>query len=250
MSTRPTPLPNEAAMSWLDHARELRNRLLKASLAVVAGLIAGIVLVQYNDFAVLNFLIAHFNLQGQLISIAIGEKFTNAVQIALGMGIAMAMPVIMYQLLAFIVPGLTRKERRILLLVLPFIILCFFGGLLFGWFITVPAAISWLLDFASNSIRATPTFDEFSSFFVRLMLINGVVFELPIVVYTLIWLGAVQRTTLTKYRRFAVLIIVVVAAVVTPTGDPINLALAAVPMYLLYELGLLLALLAPRKRTA
>lgn len=242
------PEDDPTAMTWLDHLRELRNRLVKASLAVLIGLVIGFAVVQYNNYALIEYIIKRFAPNG-LQAIAVAENFTNAIQISLGIGITLAMPVLVYQLLAFIVPGLTTRERRILFMVLPFIMVCFAGGLLFGWFVTLPAAFQFLLGFGPASVEAKPTFDLFSSFFVRLMLINGVIFELPVIVYALIWLGAVQRQTLAKYRRYAILIIVIVAAIVTPTPDPVNLMLVAIPMYLLYELGLILALLAPRKDT-
>jgi sec-independent protein translocase protein TatC len=245
----PTPADEPEMMTWLDHLIELRNRLLKASIAVLIGLIVGFFVVQYNNYALINYIIAEFAGPGGLQAIAVTENFTNTIQISLGIGIALAMPVIVYQLLAFVVPGLTTRERRIIYTVLPFITLLFAVGLLFGWFVTLPAAFQFLLGFGPDSIRIIPTFDLFSSFFVRLMLINGVIFELPVVVYALIWLGVVDRKTLAKYRRYAILVITIVAAIVTPTPDPINLALVAIPMYLLYELGLLLALLAPRKHT-
>lgn len=252
-SALPPGLPaspdEEVVMSWLDHARELRNRLLKACIAVVAGMVVGFLMVQYRNYALVNYLIANFAPEG-LQTVEVAEAFTNTIKIALGIGLVLAMPVIIYQLLAFVVPGLTSRERRIILLVLPFVLLCFIAGLLFGWFVTVPAAFKFLLGFGPESIENKPTFKEFSSFFVRLILINGVVFELPVIVYAMIWLGAVKRATLTKYRRYAALVIVIISAIVTPTGDPVNLALVAIPMYLLYELGLLLALIAPRKKAA
>lgn len=252
MTTTPAPLPTnsreEVMMSWLDHARELRNRLVKASIAVFLGLIVGFLLVQYNNYALVNATIRYFVPSGTIQAIGVAENFTNIIQIALGIGIALAMPVIVYQIFAFVVPGLTNREKRIIFLVLPFILLCFVGGLFFGWFVTVPAAFRFLLGFGPVSIKAEPTFDLFTAFLVRLMLVNGIIFELPVFVYALIWLGVVERKTLTRYRRYATLVIVIIAAIVTPTADPVNLALVAIPMYLLYELGLLLALVAPRKK--
>jgi sec-independent protein translocase protein TatC len=97
-------------------------------------------------------------------------------------------------------------------------------------------------------IENKPTLERFMSLFTRLMLLNGVLFELPIIVYSVIWLGVIDRKTLTQYRRYSILVIVIISAIITPTGDPANLAFTAVPMYLLYELGLLMALLAPRRK--
>ncbi|GAC1552790.1 MAG: twin-arginine translocase subunit TatC [Herpetosiphon sp.] len=238
-----------AVMTWLDHARELRTRVMKASLAVVIGLIAGFLLIQWHNFILINLVIDHFVPAGaQLQAIAVGEKFSNAMQIALGIGVALAMPVIVYQLLAFIVPGLTKRERRIIYFVLPFVLGCFALGILFGWYVTVPIAVKFLLQYGPDTIKATPTFEQFANFLVNIMLMNGIVFELPVLVYAVVWLGVVERKTLTKYRRHAVLIMTILAAMITPTTDLVNFAAAAIPMYLLYEVGLFIALIAPRRR--
>ena len=247
----PTPNPEEAAvMSWLDHARELRDRLLKASVAVIVGLVTGLAGVFYGNYALLGYIETHLTPPDVTVqALRPAEVFTSAMQVALGIGVALAMPVIVYQLLAFVVPGLTTRERRIIFLALPFITFCFLGGLVFGWFVTIPAAFKFLLVQGAGRFDIQPTLSAFLSLFTRLMLVNGILFELPVLVYSVIWLGAVERKTLARYRSYSVLIIVIVSAVITPTGDPVNLAFTAVPMYLLYELGLLLALIAPRRRS-
>lgn len=245
-----TPNNDPTAMSWLEHLIELRNRLMKAVLAVALGLVLGFILVRYDNYLFIELIKNEQTPAGTTLqAVAPAEVFTNAIKVALGLGLALAMPVIVYQLLAFVVPGLTARERRIIFSALPFITLCFVSGLLFGWFVTVPAALNFLLSEGAGRFRIEPTVEFFLSLFTRLMLLNGVLFEMPVVVYSLIWLGAVERRTLAKYRRYSILVITVIAAIVTPTSDPINLALVAVPMYLLYELGLLLALLAPRRKT-
>jgi sec-independent protein translocase protein TatC len=246
-----TPEDDSVMMSWIDHLKELRDRLIKASLAVIVGLVVGFVLVYYNNYALLGYITEHLEPERANVTIQAvrpAEVFSNGMKVALGIGIALAMPVIVYQLLAYIVPGLTQRERRIIFFVLPFITLCFIAGLAFGWYITVPAAFNFLLVQGAGRFEIQPTVETTLSLFTRLMLLNGVIFELPVLVFSVTWLGVIQRETLAKYRRYAILIIVIVAAVVTPTGDPINLALVAIPMYLLYELGLLLALIAPRKK--
>lgn len=237
-------------MTWIEHLIELRNRLLKASIAVLLGLVLGFVAVTYNNYALIDYVkIAQTPAGTVLQAVAPAEVFTNAIRVALGIGLSLAMPVIVYQLLAFIAPGLTSRERRIIFTALPFIMICFIAGLAFGWFVTVPAALGFLLVQGAGAIEIRPTVESFLSIFTRLILLNGVLFEMPVIVYSLIWLGVVQRATLARYRRYAVLVIVIVASIVTPTSDPVNLGLVAVPMYLLYELGLLLAVLAPRRET-
>lgn len=246
------PNPEDATvMSWMDHLRELRNRLVRASLAVFVGLAVGFGLIFYNNYALLYYITNHFKPpQVTIQATSPAEVFTSAMQVSLGIGVALAMPVIVYQLLAFIVPALTLRERRIIFFILPFVILCFISGLVFGWIVTVPAAFYFLLVQGAGRFNIQPTLGNFLSLFTRLILLNGLVFELPVVVYAVIWLGVVQRTTLTRFRRYAILIITIVAAIITPTGDPVNLALVAIPMYLLYELGLLLALLVPRRKAS
>jgi sec-independent protein translocase protein TatC len=245
--TDPIPEPEGGMMSWLDHARELRDRLLKASIAIILGMGIGFYAFTWNNYFLYDGLILHFTNGVQTVYPA--EAFTSILKLALGSGISLAMPVIIYQLLAFIVPALTQRERRIILLMLPFVTLCFVAGLLFGWFVTIPAAFKFLINFGPESIENRPAVEHFLSLFTRLMLVNGLLFELPVMVYAIIWLGAVDRKTLTRYRRYSILVIVIISAIITPTSDPVNLAFTAVPMYLLYELGLLLALLAPRRKT-
>lgn len=242
----PAPEPEGGVMSWLDHAKELRDRLLKVSISIVAGLLIGFYAFTWNNYFLYNALILHFTNGVQTIYPA--EAFTSVIKLALGASISLSMPVIIYQLLAFVVPALTSRERRVIMLMLPFVTLCFVAGLLFGWFVTIPAAFKFLISFGPASIENKPAVENFLSLFVRLMLINGLLFELPVLVYSVIWLGAVQRKTLTRYRRYSILVIVIISAIITPTGDPVNLAFTAVPMYLLYELGLLLALIAPRRK--
>jgi sec-independent protein translocase protein TatC len=247
----PAPAETPGTMSWLEHLLELRSRLLKAAGAVFLGLIIGFFIVTYNDYALIWYIFQHVapGDVARLQATAPAEVFTNAIKVSLGIGIALAMPVIVYQLLAFIVPGLMPRERRLIFAILPFITLCFAAGLVFGWFVTVPAALNFLLLQGSDRFLIQPTVETFLSLFTRLMLVNGIVFQMPVIVYSAIWLGAVERKTLAKYRRYAVLVITIIAAIVTPTSDPVNLGLVAIPMYLLYELGLLLSIFAPRRRT-
>ena len=235
-------------MSWLDHARELRDRLIRVSIAVVLGLVIGFFAFTWNDYYLYDGLIRHLAANG-VQTVYPAEAFTTVMKLALTTGIVLAMPVIIYQLLAFIVPGLTSRERRIIFFMMPFIILCFIAGLLFGWFVTIPAAFYFLLNFGPEIIENKPAVEFFLSLVMRLMLLNGLLFELPVIVYAVIWLGAVQRKTLIRYRRYSILVIVILSAIITPTSDPGNLAFTAIPMYLLYELGLLLALIAPRRKT-
>jgi sec-independent protein translocase protein TatC len=177
------------------------------------------------------------------------EAFVSYMTVALALGIVLAMPLIIYQLLLFIVPALHKPERRTIYIALPFVMAFFVGGLAFGWFITVPTAINFLIGFSGSSLIAVqPALSDFLRMVTLLLVINGVVFELPIIIYLLAYLGITDARQLSSYRRYALVIVVIVAAIITPTGDPINLMLLAVPMYFLYEIGVILARFAPKRQ--
>jgi sec-independent protein translocase protein TatC len=245
------PQLDERTMTLIEHLVELRHRLVKAGIGVLIGLVFGVVLVlPGGPIRLIDIIIATFapvnEAYAPVQAVGTAEQFTSYMSVALIIGVIVGMPVIVYQLLAFIVPGLTDKERRILYMALPFVTLFFLSGLAFGWFITVPTAIRFLVDFSSSPlIQSQPTLSDFLRTISMLLLINGIVFELPVIIFVLAFLGVVTAAQLRKYRRFAVVIVVIVAALITPTGDPINLALLALPMYLLFEVGVFLARFVP-----
>jgi sec-independent protein translocase protein TatC len=232
------------------HLRELRDRLVKALLAIGVGTGLGFWLVSSSTLLgdrLPNLLVKHFVPPGvELQYIGPAEGFVNYMRIALVIGIAIAMPVVIYQLIAFFIPGLLPHEKRILFVALPFVTELFLAGLTFGWFFTLPAALNFLLQFGtSDVVQSRPSFESFISIVATLMLWNGVIFELPAIIYLLARLGVVNTKMLSRTRRYAIVIITIAAAVITPTGDPYNLLLLAIPMYLLYEVGILLSRFVP-----
>jgi sec-independent protein translocase protein TatC len=248
----PTQADEAAAMTLIEHLVELRGRIVRAAIGVLLGLGVGLFLVlgplKLVDIIILNFAPINPN-YAPVQSVGTAETFTSYMSVALTVGIIVGMPVIVYQLLAFIVPGLTDRERRILFMALPFVMFFFLGGIAFGWFITVPTAIRFLIGFSDSAwIQTQPTLADFLGTITTLLLVNGVVFELPVIIYVLAFLGVVTAQQLGKYRRFAIVVVVIVAAFITPTGDPINLALLAIPMYLLYEVGVFLARFVPNRK--
>lgn len=236
----------------VPHLRELRDRLIKSSIGVAIGTAVGFWLV--NSPVVFgktlpNFMVTELLPGKNLQAIGIGEVFVTYMRIALIVGIAIAMPVVVYQLLAFFAPGLLPHEKRIVFSALPFVTGLFLAGLVFGWFFTIPAAVQMLVDFGQTEhIQTLPTVENFTSMVSMLLLWNGLIFELPAVIYLLSWIGIINAGMLARTRRYAIVAIVIFAAVITPTGDPFNLMILAVPMYVLYELGILLARLVPGRR--
>jgi sec-independent protein translocase protein TatC len=235
------------------HLRELRNRLVKSLIAVAIGTGIGFWLV--NSPFLLgsplpDFMVEHLAPGIALQALGVGEVFISYMRIALIIGIALSTPVVVYQIVGFLTApgGLNAAEKRPLFIALPFVTELFLAGLAFGWFFTIPAALQFLLTYGqSEHIRSQPSLESFISTVATLLLWNGAIFELPALIYLLAWLGLINTRMLARTRRYAIVIIVIAAAVITPTGDPYNLLLLAIPMYLLYELGILLSRLVPRR---
>lgn len=241
--------------SNVPHLVELRDRLVKAVAGIMGGTLVGSYVVFGQPFGVniIDYLVGHFlqksDITGALQTVEFAELFVSSMGLALGIGIAIAMPIIVYQIVAFFAPGLYAREKRIVFTALPFVFELFLAGLVFGWFFTVPSAINFLYTFGnwSKSVDVKPTVTDFLGIITRLMLWNGVIFEMPAIMFLLVRIGVVQIEMLRRTRRYAFVIIVVIAAFITPTGDPYNLLLLALPMYALYELGILLCRLMPRR---
>jgi len=233
------------------HLIELRDRLVKASLAIAIGTAVGFYMV--NSPLILgtplpDFMVKQLAPPGTVLqAVGVGEVFLGYMQIALIIGIIFAMPVVVYQLVAFFSPGLLGHEKRMVYIALPIITELFLAGVSFGWFFTVPAALQFLLKYGqTSSISTVPTSDSFFQTVATLLLWNGIIFQLPAVMYLLARLNIVSTVMLTSTRRYAIVVITIIAALITPTGDPYNLLLLAVPMYMLYELGIILTRFVPK----
>jgi sec-independent protein translocase protein TatC len=148
----------------------------------------------------------------------------------------------------FILPALTRREKRAVLLILPWVTIMFIGGAAFGYFVLIPPATQFLLSFGENIATPQLRIGNYVTFVARLMLAIGIVFELPVITTFLARLGLVNWRFLARQRRVAIVLAFVLAAVLTPTIDPVNQLLVAVPLILLYEAGIWLARLVQRPR--
>lgn len=255
MTTKParTDEAGEASMTLIEHLIELRSRIIKAGIGVLIGMVVGFIAVwPQGPIKLIDILILTFAPVNErfapIQSVGTTEQFTSYMKVALLVGVILAMPVIVYQLLAFIIPGLTESEKRLIFRALPFVTFFFLAGIAFGWFVTTPVAIRFLIGFSDSPlIQTQPTLSDFLETVSMLLLINGIVFELPIIIYVLAYLNVTTAKQLASYRRYALVIVVIIAAFITPTGDPVNLILLALPMYLLYEVGIILARFVPHQ---
>jgi sec-independent protein translocase protein TatC len=234
------PSADEAVMPLMDHLRELRTRLIRASIALFVTTAASF-FVAKEVFVILMVPLGN---NATLQALKPTESLGNYMKVALLCGMILAMPVIVYQIGRFLAPGLTKKERRYIFLLVPGATLCFVTGVAFAYFIMLPAAIPFLQGFLSDIIKQDWAVGEYLSFVTSLLLWIGVSFELPLFVFFLAKLGLIDAQTLAKNRKYAIVIIAIVAAVITPTVDPLNMALVMGPLIVLYEIGVLLAKIA------
>ncbi|MBX7214647.1 MAG: twin-arginine translocase subunit TatC [Thermoflexales bacterium] len=243
-NTDPADAPEEGAMSLLDHLRELRDRLFRAVLALGVGTGIGFFLAE----PVLRVLAERIPGQ-RFIVINPTEGLTNYFTVAVTIGAALAMPVILYQIIAFIMPGLLPRERRWLYIGLPMATLLFLLGMAFSWFLFLPNAIDFLANLLPSVFTAQYRVDETLPFFTNVIFWMGVAFEMPILIFTLAKLNVVSAGVLARQWRYAIVIIAVVSALITPTPDPVNMGLVMLPLLVLYLVSIVLARLARRGAT-
>jgi sec-independent protein translocase protein TatC len=228
-----------AIMPLLEHLKELRTRLMRAAIAL------GITTAASFAFAkqVLVILIAPMG-DTPPQALKPTESLGNYMKVALFCGIILAMPAIVYQIGRFITPGLTKRERRYLFLLVPGATLCFVTGVAFAYFVMMPAAIPFLQGFMDDIIEQQWAIGEYLSFVTSLLFWIGLAFELPLFVYFMAKIGLIDADTLARSRKYAVIVIAVLSAVITPTVDPLNMVLVMGPLIVLYELGVILARIA------
>lgn len=240
-----------AEMPFLDHLEELRWRIIWSIAALAIGVVLGFVIVlKLNLLHVLQQPIAPFLGGHKLVYTHPGDTFSITLNTALVVGIVIASPVIIYQLWAFLSPALYRHERRVVVPVILGAVTLFVMGVALAYFFVLPMTLRFLLNFQVESLEPMITASDYFSLVTILVLAMGAVFELPVVILALAALGMVTPKFLSRFRKYALVLSYVVAAFITP-GDLFITTLAlTVPLYLLYELSVLLAYLVFRKRRA
>lgn len=242
--------PDDKAMPFLDHLDELRRRLIVCAIAVGVGFVISYIFSQ----EIFNIIIAPIYRalpEGtSLIFIGVTEAFMSYLKMSVVVGIALALPVILYEVWMFVSPALYAHEKRY---VLPFMItgvFAFAGGVLFCYFLVLPPAAEFLLKgYSTQTIKAMPTMKEALSLTLMLLFAFGLTFQLPFVMLILGRLGLITYKTLAKYRKYAIVLIAVASAIITPTPDAVTMLLLAGPLWALYEISILLVWIFGRKET-
>ena len=230
-------------MTLIEHFEELRNRLFIALGAWIVG--AGVAFA--FRFALLDWLKEPLPDNFNLLAIGLLEPFVVSMQIATFFGVVLASPIIVGQVWGFIAPGLYPEERR---WAVPFIFLtalAFTSGVLFGRYVVLPFSIPIILSFLGTEVEILPSIGDYISKLILIMAVFGLIFEMPVLGFLFARLGFIYAKMLVQHRRWAIVIGAVLAAVITPTADPFNFALVAIPLIILYEITIIVVRLSQRR---
>ena len=241
----------DVRQSFFEHLTELRKRLVRAVIAIAVGMCA----VGYFSEDIFRWVmrpVLKSLPEGQQYLHYTGyiEPFMVYLKVALYGGIFVSVPYVLWQLWLFVAPGLYKRERK---MVIPFLVSAttlFYAGASFCYFLVMPYAFPALAAIAGADMKPILTMTEQLSLILAMLLGFGIIFEVPVIIAFLSMIGLVSADFLAKYRRHAIVANTAIAAIITPTGDPFNLALMAVPMILFYEIGILLARILGKKKPA
>ncbi len=231
------PVRHDEQISFVDHLDELRSRIIYSLVALTASF----VVCFWQSSLILDIAAAPLPEADQaLIVLAPTEAFMTTITVCMYAAIILAAPFISYQIFAYVLPAFSPRERRVVLPLVLAIPTLFIIGVVFAYFVIMPAAVDFLLSFNSEQFSTELRARDYYSFFSPTLIAGGVVFQVPVIILALVRLRIVTVPQLRKYRRYAYLIIAVIAAAL-PGVDPITMLIEMVPLLLLYELSILLA---------
>jgi sec-independent protein translocase protein TatC len=237
MPRRVKAVSHEDRLSLVEHLDELRSRIV----ACIAVFGVALALCFWQNHILLE--IASGPLPSdhkKLITFGISEPFTTSVTVAAYGAIILSLPFLLYQIYAYVLPAFSNTERRVALPIMLMAPLLFLAGLAFGYFAVLPAAVKFLLGFNDSQFNVQVRARDYYSFFSTTMLACGIIFQLPLAILAVTRLGIVKVEQLSANRRYAYLIIAIVAAAL-PGVDPVSMLIEMVPLLILFELSILLA---------
>ncbi|HLE40480.1 MAG TPA: twin-arginine translocase subunit TatC [Nitrospirota bacterium] len=257
-----TPKDEETRMPFWSHLEELRKRIVISLIAVAVGFgvcfnyseeILGLLMVPMNmklgfhsSFPFIFF--TPHKVTQELFFSTLTEPFMAHLKIGFVAGLVLVVPVLLLQVWKFISPGLLPKERRYAGHFVFFSTLFFAIGVLFCYFLLLPLAVPFLIGYKTAHLKPIITIGQYINFTLKFLLGSGAVFELPLVIILLSRMGIISAATLARFRKYAFLIAFVLGAIITPTPDVFNMTMMSIPIYLLYEIGILGARIFGKKR--
>ena len=236
-------MSTEKKLTVLGHLTELRRRLIRSVIVVAVTTVLCFAFYQQ----IFELLTASVPPDVELQAIEVTETLSVTMRMALIGGIILAVPYLTFELVMFIAPALTRREKRYVYLVLPWVTIMFAAGVAFGYYVMVPRMTGFLLTWGSEMAIIQPRLGDYIHFVSRMLLIVGLIFELPVLTTFLARIGVLKSRWLAAQRKGAILVSFILAAIITPTIDPLNQCLVAGPLVVLYELSIWLAKLVEKK---
>lgn len=230
----------------IEHLEELRKSLLVSIVAIILG---AVVAFYFSDIILAMIQRPVKMLDLNLVFIGITEGFYIKMKLALWGGFVLAFPVVAWQIYRFVSPALFANEKKYVLILVPIMVVLFALGVVFAYVVVLPVAIAVLVLLAGD-LEPMLTAEKYVSFFLTFTIPFGLVFELPVIVYFLTRLGVIDARWLAAKRKYALLAIFVAAAVLTPGPDPLSQVLMGVPIYVLYEISILVSKIFSRKKAS
>ena len=236
---------NERKSTITGHIREIRTRLIRSVIVVLVFTIAAFIFWE-QILELLKYPVQDI----PLITTELTESIGTAMRISITAGIIASMPWLVYELIMFVSPALTKREKKYVYLIIPWITLMFTAGVAFSYFIIMPRMLGFLYTFGQDVVSPMPRLRDFISLSTRLLLIVGLIFEMPVIITFLARIGVLKPEWLSGKWKIAVVVSFIIAAIVTPTPDPINQTLVAAPMIVLYFMCIWLAKLVYKRKKA
>jgi sec-independent protein translocase protein TatC len=233
----------ENKLTLLGHFQELRKRLVRSVIAVAVTTVISFIFYEW-----IFYILVRPAGEVNLVFTELTEMIGTIMKVCLAAGLILAMPYLTVQVILFIRPALTRKEERYVYLILPWITVMFLGGVTFGYFVLIPPAVRFLYVFGSDIATPMIKIGNYISVITRLLIAIGLIFEMPVVTTFLARLGILSPQWLSSKRKIFIIVAFIVAAVITPTFDPINQTLVAAPLIVLYEMSIWLAKIVYRRK--
>ncbi len=235
----------EVEMTFLDHLEELRWRIIYSVIGILLGTIIAMIFIDFfvDKILLLPARTANFKLQNLR---PFGQLFLYF-QVAIMLGLILSFPNVVYQLWRFIAPALKSKEKKYIKWIVLFTTFCFMCGVVFAYYIMLPLTLKFAAGFGSASIQNNFSIDEYLSIVLNIILGAGLIFELPMLSFFLSKIGLLTPKLMRKYRRHAIVVIMIVAAFLSPGTDPVSQVLLAVPLVLLYEISIFVSKIFQKK---
>lgn len=233
-------------MTLIEHLAELRTRLF---IALGAWVIAAGVAFGFR-FRLLNWLKEPLPENLTLNAFSLMEPFVVSMQIASFFGVVLASPIIVHQIWGFLAPGLYKEERRWAIPFISLTAIAFSSGVLFGRYVVLPFSIPIILGFLGNEASILPSIGDYISKLILIMAVFGLIFEMPVLGFLLAKIGLLRSNIMVQYRKYSIVAGLILAAVMTPTADPFNFALVAIPLVILYEITIIVVRLSQRRAPA